>query len=300
VASADFETGKVLSAPVIIPKPHLGLNDYPQWSPDGKYLAYLTKESSNSRNTQLSALVIRSMETGKVRELRPDLAYLYSPAAKDRPLWAPDGSLLVTGFDKKGLQGIYRIDAQNGDATPLVIAEPKTTLAAQAVSPDGKTLYIKKTIQSQDGVILARDIQSGREREMLRRSSFGDAVLSADGKLLATIGFDHATKSDSLLVIPAEGGAPRELLRVSNTESLGNFVAWTPDSRSLLFRKFPSGSTRREPWRISVEGGAPRQIDLNGALGPNPSIHPDGHQFAFVMGEPKLEIWALENFLPKN
>jgi hypothetical protein len=46
--------------------------------------------------------------------------------------------------------------------------------------------------------------------------------------------------------------------------------------------------------------GAPRQIDLNGALGPNPSIHPDGRQFAFVMGEPKLEIWALENFLPKN
>ena len=69
VASADFETGKQLSPPTIIPKPDAGLVGFPSWSPDGKSLAYLAQRDANSRDIAMSALMIRSMESGNVREL---------------------------------------------------------------------------------------------------------------------------------------------------------------------------------------------------------------------------------------
>jgi Tol biopolymer transport system component len=302
VASVDFETGKVLSPPAIIPTPYAGLTDFPQWSRDGKYLAYLSKRESNTRSGQMTTLAIRSIETGKVRELMPDLAYLYS-AGKDRPLWTPDGNFVVTGVERNGRQGVYRIDAQNGQTVPLVISDPAHgSLSARALSADGRTLYIKRSGGDlHEEAILARDIASGKEREMVRRSSFGDTVLSPDGRLLATTAFDSTSKSpSSLMLVPTDGGQPRELLRVSDPEYLGAFVAWSPDGKFLLFRKFPKGATRREPWRISVDGGAAREIDLNGVFGRDPSIHPDGHQIAFVSGEATLEIWTLENFLPAS
>lgn len=248
----------------------------------------------------MTALAIRSMETGKVRELRPNLAYLYSPYFS-HPLWSPDGSfLLVDGKDKKGRQGIYRIDAQNGEAAPLVLGEPgQWDVGAMGLSPSGRTLYIihRTDIKSKGAVLLTHDMQSGQEREILRRDGVGGVAVSPDGRLLAVTGFDRSTKSGSLLLVPAEGGEPRELLRLSDSgpETLGRFVGWLPDGKFLLFRKGPG--VARETWRIPVEGGAPAKYGAEWTVGP-PTINPDGRQVAFPMGERKLEIWAMENFLP--
>ena len=55
-------------------------------------------------------------------------------------------------------------------------------------------------------------------------------------------------------------------------------------------------------WRVSAEGGDAQklELDLDLAVGmPGVRVHPDGRQLAFTSGQPyKLEIWALENFLP--
>ena len=50
---------------------------------------------------------------------------------------------VMNGTDKKGRQGIYRIDQQSGEATPLVIREPgEGNVDAWEWSPDGKNLFI--------------------------------------------------------------------------------------------------------------------------------------------------------------
>ena len=258
----------------------------------------------------MTALVIRSMETGKVRELKPpDLSYLNFD--NTHPLWARDGSfLVVNAIDKKGREGIYRIDAQSGEAAPLVIREPgQGSVSARAWSPDGRTLYISRSdMKSQEEVMLARDMQSGKEREFARRKGgWGRGrSISPDGRFLAVGAQDMSKSSTALLLIPVEGGEPRELLRASAPESLiGSFVAWAPDGKSLLFMKDKGNGAPRELWRIAADGGAPRKVGLNVDWAPSlgipggvsASFHPDGRQVAFVMGEPKLEIWALENFL---
>jgi Tol biopolymer transport system component len=222
-----------------------------------------------------------------------------------QPLWSPDSSfLLVSGTDDKGRQGIYRVDAQTGESAPLVVAaEPGRLPLARGLSPDGKRLYIGRT-DANGAVVLARELQSGTEREILRRDVLQGSALSPDGRYLAITAFDMSSrsrtsvKSGSLLVVPVEGGQPHELLRVSAPETLGEFVKWLPDGKSLLFRKGPEeGPGGRATFRIPVEGGTPVKYGAEWTPGPF-SIRSDGRQVAFMTGQPKFEIWALENFLP--
>jgi Tol biopolymer transport system component len=101
--------------------------------------------------------------------------------------------------------------------------------------------------------------------------------------------------------LPAAGGAARELLRAQEAESIPT-IAWTPDGRHILYGKRGHNTRQREItelWRISTDGGEPQKLDLATS---NPMlalrVHPDGRQIAFIAGEMKSEIWALENFLP--
>jgi Tol biopolymer transport system component len=308
VASVDFETGKVLSAPNPVPQPYLGLNDFPQWSRDGKYLAYLSRREASERSRRLTILAIRSVETGKVRELNPKMRML-NRGNFPQPLWSPDGgSLVVNGADLQGRAGVYRIDTQNGEAVPVVLDDPgRENVSTRAWSLDGRTLYLARVdVKSRVAMLFARDMQSGQEREILRRQypreypvAIGGVAPSPDGRLLAVTVFDGSTQSGSLLVIPAGDGEARELLHTSNSgpEQLGVFVAWTPDGKYVIFRKGGPPATR-ETFRIPAEGGAATKYGAEWTPGPF-SINPDGRQVAFPMGEHKIEIWALENFLPK-
>lgn len=302
VASADFETGKI-SAPTPVPQSFLGLNDFPRWSPDGKSLAYLSRRDANGTTQRLNILAIRSMESGNVRELNPDMRML-NRGTFSQPLWSPDGgSLLVNGTDKQGRAGIYRIDAQTGAAAALILNRDAGPVVALAWSLDGRTLYLARTeVKSHTQALFARDMQSGQEREILRREiptnyvGLGWAALSPDGRQLAVTAFDKSTQSGSLLVIPAEGGEPRELLRTSITGSdqLGAWVEWSPDGKYVIFRK---GSPTRQNFRIPAEGGAAVNYAGEWMVGPS-STNPDGRRVAFAQGQHEIEIWALKNFLP--
>jgi Tol biopolymer transport system component len=301
VGAADFDTGKIIATPAMVPVPYVGVNEFPSWSPDGKALAYVALKNATTKSSRMSTVMIRSMDTGTVRELTPNLSYLGAPD-KNRPVWAPDGTfVIVSGGETGGGRGIYRVDAATGETTALVVSSREDfNVSAHAVSADGRTLYMKRrSDDAREQVIVARGLSSGTEREIVRRERFGDVVLSRDGMWLATVAFEGTSRA-ALLLMPAAGGDARELLRVSDPETLGAFVAWLPDSKSLLFRKFAKGATRREPWRISIDGQGAREINLGGLLGPNPNINSDGRQFAFAAGNPSLEIWALENFLPST
>ena len=200
VASADFETGKVLSPPTIIPNPDVGLVGFPSWSPDGKSLAYMSRRDANGRATVMTSLLIRSMESGSVRELMPAIPWLN--AANTCPVWAPDGSfLLVTARDKDvdGAFDIYRIDAQSGAASPLVQGQETVMLRALALSPDGRTLFLIRSDQDQksdESVLVARDMASGHERELARRKGGPWGRVPMFRPTVEPSRFRHLTRTD--------------------------------------------------------------------------------------------------------
>ena len=102
---------------------------------------------------------------------------------------------------------------------------------------------------------------------------------------------DATSRTNSVLVVPTDGGEPRELLRDRDAR----VAMWAPDSQSLFVRK------GQELWRAPLDGREPVKLDVT--LDPTWArflVHPDGREIAIetsILAKP-AELWVLENFLP--
>ena len=212
--------------------------------------------------------------------------------------------MLVTGRDKKGRQGIYQIDAQTSNVTPIVQSD--LGVSGPEWSPDGRGIFYRRSESSTKKTsIVVRDLGTGGEKELY--GAFGSSFLgynlplSPDGGQLAFTINDQATRSSILKVMPAVGGEARELLRLQQPESIG-LPVWTPDGREILFARSRSSSLdewTRELWRISAEGGEPQKLELAMERLRDLRFHPDGKRVVFTAGKGEAEVWVMENFLPK-
>ncbi len=288
VAPIDLATGR-LSAPArefgqgFLPGPRT-----PGWSRDGTQLAY---QACNG-----DCVAIRSVETGAVRQLPRTVLYPRDPR------WAPDGrSLVVAARDPRGRNGLFRLDAQSG-AILWTLDGPAFNSYPQW-SPDGtKILYLLR----RDGV-MEHDLQTGNGRQIVKNPQLNyDLSLSPDGRFMAARALDNPNATQTLQVIPAGGGAPRELLRVHGPDRIDRGpVVWTPDGRSLIVAQ--TLSSRLGLWLVPIDGSTPRTLDLDyaswieggqGPLDEGFSLSPDGRSIVFPMGKNSAEVWALENILP--
>ena len=304
IASLDLKAGTVgPTAP--FSQGFLAEPQDPHWSPDGKYLVYQTRGGQDR-------LAIRSIDTGEARRIPRKLLY-----ARD-PRWSPDGkSLIVGGRDGKGRDGVFQVDVQSGEFTPIVYgsrlgSEPRW-------SADGTKIYYRDFVTP--GRVLERDLRSGSEREVFRHALLQNIEVSPDGRTLAVqttidpsshagLSLDPPSRAGLLLVVSIADGASRELLRSAEQDARVHTMAWTPDSRAIVIARKIAG--RPELWSVSVDSGQSRGFDVDGSdwaqtmsvqgetnnLDGGFSLSPDGRHIAFLTGKSGAEIWALENFLP--
>ncbi len=301
-AEFDLATGKVLTDPQIATQRYVGWNISPAWSPDGQYLAYI------SRKQRPEIITIRSLKTGEERDLSPKLPFMWGPIR-----WSPDGrSIIVSGKDSKARHGLFVIDAQTAKAIPLEMWQGMIDISA--FFPDGKRL-LYRSWEGEAGAltqtILVRDLESGRETEFFRPTpgvGIYDIALSPDGQQVAVTLQEKETRSSVLKVLPIAGGDARELVRAKEPEAIvGDPLSWSSDSGYIVFGKVrATGQERKtEVLAIPSRGGEAHALGL--AMDPvrDVSFHPDGHRLAFgtsagVMrgDKDKVEIWMMENFLP--
>ena len=303
IAPIDLEAGK-LGTPVV--------ESYraarPDWSRDGKYLAYKKGDIGDF------VLAIRNLQTGELREIPTALNYF------NEPRWSPDGRWLAAGARPfKGKRAIYRFDAESGEVTFLA---PGRHISRVEFSPDGKKIYYGYHPDNESWV--EYDLASAETREIFPRNGdgfrMGSSELSPDGRFAAAVSADLAEKGtrpygdsygkySTLLLFPIDGGEPRELFRVARPEGLAAFgsMSWTPDSQALIVIKTRGDhgkdkETTRELWLVPVNGAAARQLDIDvsdwQSGGGGIRLHPDGRQIAFFAGNQSEEIQSLENFLP--
>ncbi|MHC4744067.1 MAG: hypothetical protein ACYS8Z_19285, partial [Planctomycetota bacterium] len=289
VARLDLETGKVLSEPA--PVRQTGATTCGDWSPDGRYMAYCTQGPDKTWTIH-----IRALATGQERILTEALPYV-------RWLrWSLDGrSLLIDGARKGDSQGVvFKIDVRTGERTDLVRSKTEVLLRPE-LSPDGKTLFYNRCDPGYRNVrLMARNMEGGREKELFRvvpPARLANCSLSPDGELFAlsmTASLNQPS-APVLMVLPAEGGEPRELIRFEkDMRPVG--VTWMPDSRNVLFWKWFGQRRKGELWRISAEGGEPQKLWVHdvGHL----RVHRDGERMAFNSRSTTSAIWAMEGFLP--
>jgi Tol biopolymer transport system component len=301
VAAIDFAIGRLISQPALAAQTYVGSNQFPDWSPDGKYLAYASKRGSVGPRHFVFA--IRSMETGETREISPSPGF----DLLNGLVWTPDGlSLIVRGRDPKGRYGIFKVDTRTGRSSILVTQGERETVShvGGGISPDGKKLYYSllhfKELDdpaSQYRVWIEKDLTSGSEKELLRSDhTWRTGQLSPDGRYLAGV-----SSGSSVFLFAASGGELRELAGDSGLGRIRVVGCWAADS-SAVYVVTVAGDI----WRLPINGSEPQKLDLKWA-GNNPDIgwfrvHPDGRRIAFqAPPATKLpEIWVLENFLARS
>ncbi|MCJ7580683.1 MAG: tetratricopeptide repeat protein [Candidatus Aminicenantes bacterium] len=298
----DKERRKPLASPEILTGRFVGANFSPEWSPDGKYLAYIsTRHPEHDYGS--NSLYIRDLETDEEREVvRPQQIRAFGGVSRSIR-WSPDGrSILASGVDKKG-QGLYMTDVKTGEMTIILYGEAQ--IMYPSWSADGKAIFFtERDFQKGISRVFRYDIASEQKKEIYHQNpNLLCLIPSPDGKTLAFLMIEK-DNSNVIKILPVEGGEPREVTKIA--EGYCMTMAWTHDGREILFCKnveipeTQGQAERSELWTISVEGGEPQNLWKFEGPGAELSVHPDGQRIAFSSRKMNNEIWVMENFLPRT
>jgi Tol biopolymer transport system component len=136
--------------------------------------------------------------------------------------------------------------------------------------------------------MVRRQLGSGEEKGRVQfEGTSADVPLSPDGRWVV-----FRDKNRTLNLAPVAGGERREIFRLESTNDYCR-LTWTPDSRYVLCSK------DGQVWRIPASGGEARKLAIPVKGLRELIVHPDGKRVAMWVQEPGLDIWVLENFLPK-
>jgi Tol biopolymer transport system component len=308
----DPDAGKVVGTPTFVSRMG-GDQRSPSFSRDGRWLAYTVQSPA-----RVFSLVVQSVESGEETVVPMDP----KPASLGGAMMFPDGrSVLVAATHPKDGRGFYRVDVATGAWTSLKKPGEKGEVWGEmdggGISADGETIYFCRSQSSLTDPyvgsplpLIARDIETGQEREVTRLLPSWTFGLAFDGTQLAVGNKDG---NDLVLkIVPTAGGTSREIFRDSTSRVFGAPV-WMPDGQNLIFEASRTSLGDTAGYMIvPVAGGAARSIGIAPSQGGQfpqtfgaVRVHPNGRQFVYVARSGKgpynaqYETWVLENFLPK-
>lgn len=290
----DAGTGKWVSPPRKLSPRSTGQTGSPAFTADGQWVSYTRTQKAGWAPL---TLVLHSISTNEEREIPTDLGWV------EWHWWFPDGkSLLIQGKEFSGGQryGIYRFDLSSR-SSKLLRLQSRGWATRPAIDSDGKTVYLPLRN------VIAWNIETGVERDLVRGDQLSNVSLSPDGRSLATVRSEGETRV--LETIGTDGRGRRELYRSKvQPGGIGGIgtPTWLRDGRSIMFSTgtgtgwWPAG--RRQ---IPAEGGTPRDVglgasntEIDGKQIAWPVWHPDGRHVAVDAGDLREECYALENVLP--
>jgi len=207
-------------------KPHLlydqGINQFqPQYSPDGKSVAYITWCDSTG-----GALWRIGTSGGKPEKLSA------SPGRYERPAWSPDSKSIAV-VNNTSLDLGFRDNQETGKLILVSIASGTTKVIDDNVSfdnllrfsKDGKRIIYKpeqrQSIQGQyNPMLVSRDLETMEERVLAmgalsdRQAFIRQCSLSPDGRFLVY------SRNEDLYLVPLTGHALPNVILNSNQEGL--------------------------------------------------------------------------------
>jgi len=278
VASMDLRTGAVgpLRAMSLSEYGLRGLGGGIRFTRDGRQMLYTTDQGG---------IVVATLETGPERPVPVQLRRFH------RVEWNADGqSIIVTGVDTQGTEGVFRLDPATGAPTLLFAGPGGGPLTS---SPDGHTIYYRDSRGA-----VARDLRSGTDRVVdPSGSAAADFRASPDGHRLAVL-----TRTSLRIVDLVTGETHLRYQHAQDGASdSGQFwaVEWAPANRSLVALVVfdPTFRGRAELWTLHGDRDEPLRHRLPGVFR-GLWLSPDGKQVATVQREGMMQVWALENFLP--
>lgn len=316
-----------------------GKHDHsPRWSPDGRYLAFVS-----NREEKKGQLFVLPLDGGDARQLTQ------AKFGVSQPAWSPDGRRIAyaarTGdykepkernpieksaprvvrnlrykldgigfFDERRLH-VFTVHVETGETQQITDGDWHDEQPSW--SPDGRRIVFvsdreRDRFQRQwRSDVWAVAATGGRARKLTRsKGAAGAPAFSPDGRLVAYVGHEHgdySAKNTHLMLVPAVGGAaPRSvsasLDRPAVSIPAGRTYAWSRDGRSLLFVAADRGALAL--YRAGVANGSVSRV-----LGGDTQIEafdltPDGRRAVYVsawVDEPEeLHVAPLSGGRPRR
>jgi Tol biopolymer transport system component/DNA-binding winged helix-turn-helix (wHTH) protein len=254
------------------------------FSPDGNQVAFDWDGDESDAGIDI---YIKQIGVEKPLQITHQFGYNFSP------VFSPDARYIAfmhAEHDKS--PGIFVVPALGGPPRKLLEFTPAQDCdAGLDWSPDGKFLLFPNRSGDQPCSLQQLNIEDLSVRQLSSPPvpSVGDrdAQYSPDGKSIAFIR-DLKDVRD-IYVMPASGGAPR---RVTFDNRLMEGLAWTPDSRELVFSSNRGGASWGL-WRVSAAGGAPERVSVGSEHACMPTISRKGNRLIYNSGFWNENIWRV-------
>src|SRR5438552_765992 len=266
----------------------------PAVSPDGKWAVVPVTEPAYDDKKEVADLWIVPVD-GSARPRR----LTSTKAAENGPAWSPDGRKVAFSSRREDdeVSQIYVIDVGGGGEARRVTASP---LAARgpAWSPDGQSLVYQDSAYPGD-----LDADSNKKIAAERKDAKSKVRIYDAFPIRRWDRWLDDTQTH-LFVVPAAGGAARDLLAGTRLAALPGFAgatgegsgdslepAWAPDGKSIVFVATTNRTgaayspTNTHLFEVAAGGGEPRPLTTGNAGYAHPAFTPDGKSLCFRAGD---------------
>lgn len=249
----------------------------PQISPDGRFVAYSVGTADMDANRIARNIwVVATSPGSQPRQLT-------QTGHDTRPQWSPDGKKIAFLSSRDGTPQIYVMPAQGGNAAKLTSLS--TGADNEKWSPDGKSLAFTSSVFPD-----CPDDACNRSRDDAAEKS------KVKARIYDHLLYRHWThwsdgKRSHLFLVPAAGGAPRDLIPGADydvpPDERGdpNDFAFSPDGKELCFTAVTDRpeaiSTNGDLFLVPAAGGEPKRITDNPGFEGHPAYSPDGRFIAY-------------------
>src|ERR1035438_3496251 len=228
----------------------------PQISPDGRTVAFTVQSVDVAANKKPVQIWTVPIDGGAPRQIT------FDGDDNERPRWSPDSKHIAYISSRDGSSQIWLMDPDGSNSKPV------THFAAEAdgvlYSPDGKNLLFTSSVYPDCGA------DDACNKRLLDAAKANPVKAREYTELLYRHWTAWQTKRRThLLVVPVEGGAPRDLTPGPHDVppfSLGGPDDYdiSPDGQEVCYSMnadaVPATSTNSDLYAVSIKGGDPRRI----------------------------------------